>query len=154
MTVATVELPEQFDESARDVVSRCIEETEALHLSCVPSVNLLIAILLQNGNEERFLSDHGITIQKVRAKRDRYFQRKPVRPKQISFAPITLEAFQLAVSEARSEMTDDDKDVVVTPRHLLLGLLRKQGGAVIHILNEFDTPPRALYSQLRMQAAA
>ncbi len=136
----------RFDKSARDAVSLGLDETRAQHLSIMPSINLLVGLQLQMGEEEKFLREEGLTIELVRRRRDQMFPAyKPKKPEEVAFAPITLDVFDLA-----RKLTAPRKKV--TSRELLLAVFRKEGGVAAQIIIGLGKTPGSLYSKLLMQS--
>ena len=126
---------EHFTERARHVVVLAQEETRTLKHDYVGTEHLLLGLLREErGVAARVLESLGVTVERVREQIVRLVgQGEEVTSGQIPFTPRTKRVLELAIRESGSLGRDE-----VDTEHVLLGLVRENGGVAARILLDFN----------------
>ncbi len=138
---------ERFTERARHVVVAAQEEARALERGYIGTEHLLLGLLREREGLDlaaRVLGDLGIAAEPVRARIVEIAGSgdKP-RRRQIPFAPRAKKVLELALREALSLRHN-----YIGTEHLLLGLVRENGGLAARVLLEFGADAEKIRSEV------
>ena len=136
---------ERFTERARQVVVLAQDETRTLKHNYIGTEHILLGLLREEeGLAARVLDTLDITADEVRAQIVRIVgQGDEVDTGQIPFTPRVKKVLELALQEA----LELDHDYIGT-EHILLGLVREDGGVGARILRDFDAGPQKVRNEL------
>jgi ATP-dependent Clp protease ATP-binding subunit ClpA len=126
---------ERFTEAARQAVALAQDEARVQRHTAIGTEHLLLGLLREeDGSAARALRSFALTVDNVRAALARIVDagEEPVSG-QIPFTPRAKKALQLALREALAI-----GDNFIGTEHVLLGLVRENGGIAAQILLEFD----------------
>src|SRR5213082_858912 len=126
---------ERFTERARQVVVLAQDEARALKHNYIGTEHILLGLLREEeGLAARVLESLDITVEEVRAQVARIVgQGEDVTTGQIPFAPRAKNVLELSLREALSLGHN-----YIGTEHILLGLVRENGGVAARILLDFD----------------
>ena len=129
---------ERFTERARQVIVLAQDEARALKHNSIGTEHILLGLLREEeGLAARVLDTLDITVEEVRAQVVRIVgQGDQVDTGQIPFTPRVKKVLELALQEA----LERDHNYIGT-EHILLGLVRENGGVGARILLDFDVDP-------------
>ena len=136
---------ERFTERARQVVVLAQDEARLLTHNYIGTEHILLGLLREeDGLAARVLDTLDITADEVRAQVARIVgQGDEVDTGQIPFTPRVKKVLELALQEA----LELDHNYIGT-EHILLGLVREDGGVGARILRDFDADPQKVRSEL------
>src|SRR5437763_222800 len=126
---------ERFTERARQVIVLAQEEARTLKHNYIGTEHILLGLLREEeGLAARVLESLDITVEEVRVKVIEIVgEGEEVTTGQIPFAPRAKKVLELALREALSLGHN-----YVGTEHILLGLVRENGGVAARILLDFD----------------
>jgi ATP-dependent Clp protease ATP-binding subunit ClpC len=124
---------EQFTERARQVIVLAQDEARHLRHNYIGTEHLLLGLLREEeGLAARVLAELGVEIEAVRAHvRAIVGEGEDVQTGQIPFTPRAKRALELALREALGL-----RHSYIGTEHVLLGLVREDGGVAAQILRE------------------
>ena len=136
---------ERFTERARQVVVLAQDEARALKHNYIGTEHILLGLLREEeGLAARVLESLDITVEEVRAQVARIVgQGDEVTTGQIPFTPRAMKVLELALREALSLGHN-----YIGTEHILLGLVRENGGVAAWILFDGGATPRRVAGEL------
>ena len=136
---------ERFTERARQVVVLAQDESRVLKHNYIGTEHILLGLLREEeGLAARVLDTLDITVDEVRAQVVRIVgQGDEVDTGQIPFTPRVKKVLELALQEA----LERDHNYIGT-EHILLGLVRENGGVGARILLDFDVDPQKVRDEI------
>jgi ATP-dependent Clp protease ATP-binding subunit ClpA len=136
---------ERFTERARQVVVLAQDEARTLKHNYIGTEHILLGLLREeDGLAGRVLESLGVTAEEVRAQVARIVgQGDEAVSGQIAFTPRVKKVLELALHEAL-ELGQD----YIGTEHILLGLVREDGGVGARILCDFDADPQKVRNEL------
>jgi len=135
---------ERFTERARQVIVLAQDEARLLKHTYIGTEHILLGLLREEeGLAARVLDTLDITADEVRAQIVRIVgQGDEVDTGQIPFTPRVKKVLELALQEA----LERDHNYIGT-EHILLGLVREDGGVGARILRDFDADPEKVRNE-------
>jgi ATP-dependent Clp protease ATP-binding subunit ClpC len=129
---------ERFTERARQVVTLAQEEARGLKHNYIGTEHILLGLLREKeGLAARVLASLDVTLEEVRAQVARIVgQGDEVTTGQVPFSPRAKKVLELSLREALSLGHD-----YIGTEHLLLGLVRENGGLATTILLDLGAGP-------------
>src|SRR5689334_6359462 len=136
---------ERFTERARQVIVLASDEARLLKHTYIGTEHILLGLLREEEwPAARVLDTLDITADEVRAQIVRIVgQGDEVDTGQIPFTPRVKKVLELALQEA----LERDHNYIGT-EHILLGLVREDGGVGARILRDFDADPEKVRNEL------
>src|SRR5919199_1352668 len=136
---------ERFTERARQVVVLAQDEARALKHNYIGTEHILLGLLREEeGLAARVLESLDITVEEVRAQVARIVgQGDEVTTGQIPFTPRAKKVLELALREALSLGHN-----YIGTEHILLGLVRENGGVAARILLDFDADAEKIRNEI------
>ena len=134
---------ENFSERGRQVILLAQKEARAQQHNYVGTEHLLLGILLEGGGVAGLvLNSFGVTAERARQEVLRIvpFGTDPTAG---PFTPRTRDVLQRA-NRARLSLGS----AAVDPEHLLLALVRDEGGVAVRVLAEFDIDPETVRTEV------
>jgi ATP-dependent Clp protease ATP-binding subunit ClpC len=133
---------ERFTGRARQVVVLAQEEARALGHNSIGTEHLLLGLLrVEEGLAGRVLDSLGVTAEEVRVQVAGIAGRgDEVTAGQIPFTPRAKKVLELALREALSLGHN-----WIDTEHVLLGLVRENGGVAVRILLDLDADPEKVW---------
>ena len=140
--MSAYEMFERFTEQSRQVVVLAQQEARALKHNYIGTEHILLGLLREEETLAAWvLTSRGITVELVHAQLVRIVGAGPEpSPDQIPFTPRAKKVLELALRESLKLGHQD-----IGPEHILLGLVRENGGVAARILLDFD----ASYEKVR-----
>lgn len=133
-----------LDEGAQHVLRLAHAEAEHIHQDSIGDAHILLGLVLEGrGSAARVLDQHGATIVAVRCALDSITGFDDAQPGQVDVMPRA----RAVLTNARTESTRLGAPLI-TPEHILLGLLTLRNGRSIAALRQLDIDPKALYAEL------
>jgi ATP-dependent Clp protease ATP-binding subunit ClpC len=132
---------ERFTERARQVVVLAQDEARTLKHGYIGTEHLLLGILaLEDGIACEVLDDFGVRLHDVRPQVAHMIGRgDAVRAGEIPFTPRAKHVLELSLREAASL-----RHSTIGAEHILLGLIRENGGVAARILADLGVDSRSL----------
>jgi ATP-dependent Clp protease ATP-binding subunit ClpC len=126
---------ERFTERARQVVVLAQDEARSLRHNYIGTEHLLLGLLREEeGLAARVLGELGVELEAVRAQVGRIVgEGDEIATGQIPFTPRAKKVLELSLREARALGHQ-----YIGTEHILLGLIRENGGVAARILLDFD----------------
>ncbi len=136
---------ERFTERARQVVVLAQEEARGLKHNYIGTEHILLGLLREEeGLAARVLRSHYITVEGVRGEVVQIVgSGEEVISGQIPFTPRAKNVLELALREALSLGHNH-----IATEHILLGLVRENGGVAARILLDFDADPEKIRNEI------
>lgn len=137
---------ERFTERARQIVVLAQEEARELKHGYVGTEHLLLGLLReQEGMAARVLASLDVTVEEVRAQVVRIVGvgDADAPTGQLPFTPRTRKVLDLALREALSLGHN-----YIGTEHVLLGIVRENGGVAIRILNDADADANKIRDEI------
>src|SRR3954470_18126051 len=136
---------ERFTERARQVVVLAQEEARALKHNYIGTEHILLGLLREEqGLAARVLKSRDVTVEEVRSQVARIVgQGDETTTAAIPFTPRAKRVVERALREALSLGHN-----YVGTEHILLGVLREDGGVAASVLAEFAASPREIAAEL------
>ena len=121
---------ERFSESARQVVTAAQQEAAALRHNYIGTEHLLLGLLRSGGAPAQVLESVGVRLDDVRPQIAQIIgSGDEASSGQIPFTPRSKRVLELSLHEALALRHDH-----IRPEHLLLGLVREDGGVAARLL--------------------
>ena len=135
---------ERFTERARQVVVLAQDEARALKHNYIGTEHILLGLLREEeGLAARVLESLDITVEEVRAQVDRVIGRgDEVAAGQIPFNPRAKKVLELSLREVSRSGN------YIGTEHILLGLVRENGGVAARILLDFDADAETIRNEV------
>ena len=123
---------ERFTQRARHVLSLAKENAEEMDHAYIGTEHVLIGLLDEGGTAGQVLHELGLDSERVKVLVRRMSRSASRRPSgRVELAPGTKRLLELAVDEARRQGQH-----YIGTEHLLLGLMREEGGVAGRVLRE------------------
>jgi ATP-dependent Clp protease ATP-binding subunit ClpC len=136
---------EQFTERARQVIVLAQDEARTLRHNYIGTEHLLLGLLREEeGVGARVLAGLGVTLEGVREQVARIVGRgDELTTGQIPFTPRAKKVLELSLREALSLGHD-----YIGTEHILLGLVRENGGVAMRILLDLDADAEKIANEV------
>lgn len=135
---------ERFDEGARQVVVQAQEEARRLRHNYIGTEHMLLGLTRDEGTAGAALGRLGIQADDVRTQVSRIIGSGDDEPRgQIPFTPRSKKVLELSLREALSLGSSD-----ISPEHVLLGLVRENGGVAAQILYDHGVTARRVAEEM------
>ena len=140
---------ERFTEQARQVVVFAQDEARALKHNYIGTEHILLGLLREEeGLAARVLESLEITVEEARRTADVVGGEDEVQAGQIPFTPRAKTVLELALREALGLGLGHN---YIGPEHILLGLIRENGGVAARILLDFDADAGRIHDEIISQ---
>lgn len=132
-----IALPRGFERLTRKAIraiSLAQHESRRLGHEYIGTEQLLLGLISEGtGTAAQALTSVGVNVETTRTKVEKYIGRGKGTPADIPFTPRAKRVFELALEQARQRGHN-----YIGTEHLLLGILRDQGGMAIKVLEDLE----------------